>query len=164
MKNWLAILACIAALSISCKKLEPLPSATEQSVIDDKKILDFFSANGISAFSKTNNGTYVVIDTANAAGTAVAKGMVAFVKYQGKLIANEQTVFDSNLGKETTFQFEVGASEVIRGWDEGVTKLRVGESARLFIPSGQAYGSASPSAAIPTRSCLQFYIKVINAQ
>ena len=167
MKNWFAILVCATGLftvSVGCKKLEPLPSATEQNEIDDKKILDFFAANGIVGYTKTANGTYVVIDTANPAGTAVAKGMVAFVKYQGKLIATEQKIFDSNLARETTFQLEVGAGEVIKGWDEGLTKVRVGESARLFIPSGQAYGSSSPSASVPSRSCLQFYIRVVNAQ
>ena len=80
------------------------------------------------------------------------------VKYIGRLYNGE--AFDSSYTK-TDSNFTTGVSEVIAGWTTALQYMRVGDSARVVIPYGQAYG-ASGSGAIPPYSTLVFDIKLKN--
>ncbi|EGF82038.1 hypothetical protein BATDEDRAFT_23289 [Batrachochytrium dendrobatidis JAM81] len=68
------------------------------------------------------------------------KGSTVSCWYTGTL--EDGTVFDTNIGKKKPYplRFKVGASKVIRGWDEGIQTMCVGEKARLVIESEWAYG------------------------
>ena len=57
----------------------------------------------------------------------------------GKLLDGK--VFDSSRAKGRPLQFTVGVGQVIRGWDEGITQLKVGETAVLTCPPDYAYGN-----------------------
>ena len=62
------------------------------------------------------------------------------------------------------FSFELGAGRVIKGWDEGVAKLRVGDHAILVIPSKLAYGSKGAGDVIPPDANLIFVIEVVDVK
>jgi peptidylprolyl isomerase len=62
------------------------------------------------------------------------------------------------------FSFKLGAGQVIKGWDEGLTKLRVGDHAILVIPSNLAYGSKGAGDVIPPDSKLIFLIEVVDVK
>lgn len=59
-----------------------------------------------------------------------------FVKYTGRLAHNNQ-IFDSNITGKRAFMFQLGKGEVVKGWDEGVTGMRVGGKRKLAIPPNQ---------------------------
>ncbi|AYD46587.1 MAG TPA: peptidylprolyl isomerase [Arachidicoccus soli] len=68
------------------------------------------------------------------------KGDKVKVHYHGKL--TDGTTFDSSEGR-SPLEFEVGSGQVIPGFDDGVTGLKVGEKRTVNIPADQAYGQAS---------------------
>jgi FK506-binding nuclear protein len=71
---------------------------------------------------------------------ATQVGDTISVRYTGKLLSG--TVFDSNAdGLKEEFNFQLGAGEVIKGWDIGPLGVNVGDVVILSIPADQAYGS-----------------------
>jgi len=68
------------------------------------------------------------------------KGDKVKVHYQGKLISGE--TFDSSSGREP-LEFEIGSGSVIKGFDEGVSGMKVGEKKTINIPVDEAYGERS---------------------
>ncbi|MGH2553464.1 MAG: FKBP-type peptidyl-prolyl cis-trans isomerase [Chitinophagaceae bacterium] len=67
------------------------------------------------------------------------------VHYHGKLTSGE--TFDSSEGREP-LEFEVGSGMVIKGFDNGVTGMNVGEKKTIHIPSQEAYGPRNPDMVI----------------
>ena len=92
---------------------------------------------------------------------AVETGDVVAVHYTGRAWSNGE-VFDSSRDRGQPFAFEVGAGEVIAGWDDGIAGLRVGEQARLTIPPGQAYGEQGAPPAIGPNETLVFDVQVMD--
>lgn len=138
--------------------------ATEQSVKDEQILQDYFKQNNLQP-SKTASGLYYIIEQPGS-GTNAGKGQLVTVNYTGRTLDGQ--VFDSNtdpaMGHPEPFTFVAGGGQVIRGWDEGVTLLKKGSKAKLFIPSGLAYGLQSPSPAIPADAILMFDIEVLKIE
>ena len=63
------------------------------------------------------------------------------VHYTGKL--TDGTLFDSSAEREP-LEFEIGSGMVIKGFDEGVTGMSVGEKKTVHIPAAEAYGDMNP--------------------
>ena len=86
------------------------------------------------------------------------------LNYTGKLMNG--TLFDSNVDPKFNhvepFSFPLGRGRVIRGWDEGIGYLKVGEKATLYIPSHMAYGANPPTDAIPPFSTLIFDVELVE--
>ncbi len=84
------------------------------------------------------------------------------VLYTGTL--TDGRVFDaSSLHGNTPFQFTLGAGAVIKGWDQGLIGMKVGEKRRLFIPSALAYGAqAVPGTIIGANADLFFDVELVN--
>jgi FKBP-type peptidyl-prolyl cis-trans isomerase len=61
------------------------------------------------------------------------------VHYTGKF--PDGRVFDSSVSRGKPLEFKIGVGQVIRGWDEGITKLQVGQKAEITCPPDFAYGS-----------------------
>ena len=70
--------------------------------------------------------------------------------------------FDSSRDRGKPFQFTVGVGEVIRGWDEGVLKMSVGERSTLTCSPDYGYGSKGCAGAIPPNSVLIFDVEFIS--
>lgn len=83
-----------------------------------------------------------------------------YMQYTGKLA--DGTVFDSN-DKEggKPLAFPLGRGNVIKGWDEGVTGMKVGEEAEIQVPSDLGYGARGVGS-IPPDSDLYFTVKVLD--
>lgn len=134
----------------------------KQAAKDDQIILDFLNRNAITA-TKTASGMYYVIDSINTAGIYPSVGRRVFVRYEGRFLDDAQTVFDQNLNSASDLTFLVGSGTVIKGFDEAVRLLRIGEQGRFFLPSGLAYGN-SGNATIRPNTCLQFMLRLNNVE
>lgn len=139
--------------------------AENQKKIDDDLLQEYLTKNGLKA-QKTASGLYYIIEK-EGSGATPQKGQAVTVMYTGKL--TDGTVFDSNIdpamGHTEPFTFAVGQGQVIPGWDEGVMLLKKGSKARLFIPSGLAYGDMSPNpSVIPNDANLIFEIEVLKIE
>jgi len=116
---------------------------------------------GAKALTTDSGLTYIV--TQNGAGAQLKAGDTVNVHYTGLLTSGVK--FDSSLDRGAPFQFELGAGKVIKGWDEGVQKLRVGDRATFFIPSWLGYGErGAGGGAIPPDAMLIFIIEVVGVQ
>ena len=70
--------------------------------------------------------------------------------------------FDSSYDRNEPFAFKLGAGQVIKGWDEGVAKLRVGDQAILVIPGKLAYGPKGVPNVILPDATLIFIVEVVD--
>ncbi len=104
--------------------------------------------------TKTMNGM-TITTTKEGTGEAISNGKVAVMQYTGKL--TDGTVFDatSKRGGEP-FRFTLGAGQVIKGWDQGILGMKVGESRTLTIPPELGYGAAGYPGVIPQNATLIF--------
>ena len=104
--------------------------------------------------------TYII--TKQGDGEQVKNGDEVIVNYTGLLTNGAK--FDSSLDRGETFSFKVGAGRVIKGWDEGLQKLRIGDHATLIIPASIGYGSRGAGGVIPPDATLIFIIEVIGVK
>ncbi len=96
-------------------------------------------------------------------GPMVKKGETIAVHYTGWLPNGK--VFDaSSLHGDQQFTFQVGAGQVIKGWDIGVLGMRVGGVRQLVIPAKLAYGKAGSPPTIPANTPLTFQIHLLAIQ
>jgi peptidylprolyl isomerase len=96
-------------------------------------------------------------------GATAKSGDCLIVKYYGTL-AKTGVKFDEDFTEATGFAFTLGKGQVIPGWDQGLVGMKVGGERRLVIPAADAYGSQSPSSAIPANSDLVFVVKLLRIQ
>ena len=100
-------------------------------------------------------------------GTTAANGNIITVHYTGWLYDDSKAdkkglQFETSKGS-TTFQFILGAGQVIAGWDRGVVGMNVGGSRRLILPPSMAYG-ANRASVIPPNATLVFDIEVVGVE
>jgi peptidylprolyl isomerase len=93
-------------------------------------------------------------------GRTAEKGMPVRVHYTGRLADGKK--FDSSVDRKEPFQFNLGAGEVIRGWDEGVAGMKVGGKRKLIIPANLAYGPRGVPGAIPPNAELTFDVELLG--
>ncbi len=72
--------------------------------------------------------------------------------------------FDSSVDRGKPFVFGLGEGAVIRGWDEGVAGMKVGEKRTLFIPSALGYGPRGAGGAIPPNADLIFDVELLDVE
>lgn len=110
---------------------------------------------------------YIVLKEAEATAEQPHVGAMVHVHYTGWLY-NEQATenkgkkFDSSHDRGTPLQFIVGVGQVIKGWDEALLDMKVGESRRLIIPAHLAYGSHAVGNLIPASATLVFDVELIS--
>lgn len=102
--------------------------------------------------------TYIV--TRRGAGEQLKGGDTVNIHYTGLLTSGEK--FDSSLDRGAPFSFTLGSGQVIKGWDEGIARLRVGDQAALIIPPSLGYGAKGAGGVIPPEATLIFIVEVLG--
>lgn len=91
-------------------------------------------------------------------------GDTLVMNYTGRL--TNGTVFDSNVdpkfGHVQPFEFVLGAGMVIKGWDEGLVGMKIGEKKTLNIPAEKGYGARGAGSAIPPNADLVFDVELVG--
>ena len=114
-------------------------------------------------------GELQIVDLAPGDGAAIAPGAVAVVHYTGWLYEAAATdhkgkKFDSSVDRNEPFRFQLGAGQVIKGWDQGVQGMKVGGKRRLTIPAALAYGDAGAGGVIPPGATLVFDVELLGIE
>ena len=103
-------------------------------------------------------------DTKPGTGASPARGQTCVMHYTGWLWVNgaKGAKFDSSVDRGRPFSFPIGQGRVIKGWDEGVSSMKVGGQRTLLIPSGLGYGANGAGGVIPPNATLLFEVELLE--
>ena len=119
------------------------------------------AAANTSAVTTMPSGLIYII-TRRSDGRQPRPGETVVVHYTG--IMGNGVKFDSSLDREQPFKFKLGIGQVIKGWDEGIGKLHVGEQATLIIPPQLGYGARGAGDTIPPNATLIFVVELLGIE
>jgi len=133
---------------------------TKEDKEQTKEVITEESAGGgmVKVIKLKNGLQYQDVDMGQ--GPPVKNGKTVRVRYKGMLSNGE--VFDSNMPKGRPFVFELGASDVIQGWNVGIQGMKVGGRRNLLIPPHLGYGKKGSPPAIPPNASLIFEIHIVS--
>jgi peptidylprolyl isomerase len=105
-------------------------------------------------------------DTKVGTGPSPKSGQNCVMHYTGWLWENgaKGKKFDSSLDRGTPFTFPIGQGRVIKGWDEGVSTMKVGGKRTLLIPPDLGYGSRGAGGVIPPNATLLFEVELLDVK
>ncbi|MFW6206794.1 MAG: FKBP-type peptidyl-prolyl cis-trans isomerase [Gemmatimonadota bacterium] len=163
------LLVCLAALSVlaACGGEDaadpPAQEQVEAEVVDPTTVeyspeldIDF------AQMERTRRGVYFR-DDETGSGAEAADGSTVVVNYTGFLSDGE--MFESSAEEDAPLEFELGAQEVIPGFDEGLRGMREGGRRTLVIPPQLAYGAQSVGdGQIPPNSVLVFEVQLVEVR
>jgi peptidylprolyl isomerase len=157
-----AVLTIPSALGFGDKAMSNVPA--NSTLIMTIKLTDImiqpkpYETAGMDTIALPSGLKYIIVNKGK--GIKVDSGMTVKVHYTG--FFEDGKIFDSSVERGEAIEIPIGKGKVIKGWDEGITKLHVGDKAKLFIPYQLAYGETARGP-IPAKSNLIFDVEVINA-
>lgn len=135
--------------------------ARDKRLAEEKAAIEAELESLGAGFEKTSSGLrYQILQKGD--GEKAQKNKTVSVHYKGQL--SDGTVFDSSYKRNQPIEFSLGMGQVIRGWDEGVALLKVGDKARFVIPSHLAYGSRGAGGVIPPNANLIFDVELMSVK
>ena len=105
----------------------------------------------------------VIDDLVVGDGHEAVAGMAVDVHYVGVSWSNGRQ-FDASWDRNESFQFRLGAGQVISGWDKGVAGMRLGGRRRLTIPPHMGYGASGAGGVIKPNETLVFVVDLLGAR
>ena len=154
-----ALFASVFALSLNaCKAQSPSTTTQEKPAMT--------SSNNIS---ETKITELQKIDTVPGTGREAEPGFKVTVHYTGwlydeKAPDHKGKKFDSSLDRNDPFKFDLGAGQVIQGWDEGFAGMKIGGKRTLIIPPEMGYGARGAGGAIPPNATLVFDVELLDVK
>jgi len=120
-----------------------------------------FGSNATPTAPDQSNVVYSQTDLTIGTGAEATPGTTAAVQYGAWLYSDLGVDHKGTQVDQNQFSFVLGANQVIKGFDQGVTGMKVGGTRRLVIPPALAYGS-SGNQSIPPNAALVFDIALTN--
>jgi FKBP-type peptidyl-prolyl cis-trans isomerase FkpA len=151
-----------------------MPAAAQLKISNEQQVtVDVFSSTelpkppGAAANTaakpketKLDNGL-IIEDTQVGTGAEAKAGQTVTVHYRGTL--TDGTKFDASYDRGEPFTFNLGAGQVIKGWDQGVAGMKEGGKRRLTIPPALGYGARGAGGVIPPNATLIFEVELLKA-
>jgi len=131
----------------------------KQKIAEEAEIIAKYVADNNITVQPTESGLYL-IETVKGKGPKPTAGQKVSVHYTGMLL--DGTKFDSSHDRNQPFEFTLGQSQVIKGWDEAIAMLSKGAKARLIVPSTLGYGDRGAGQVIPPFAPLIFDVELID--
>jgi peptidyl-prolyl cis-trans isomerase A (cyclophilin A) len=98
----------------------------------------------------------------NGDGLQAENGKTVDVHYTGYLMDGK--VFDSSIERGEPISFPLGQGMVIKGWEEGIALMKIGDKMRLIIPSTLGYGANGAGGVIPPNATLVFDVELMGVK
>jgi peptidylprolyl isomerase len=161
-------LAALAVLLAACttptndpvtETAEAVTTTTQETTTMATSTGDTFAMP--ASLQTTPSGLQYSIDRPGT-GAQPTPGQIVSVHYTGWL--TDGTKFDSSRDRGTPFEFPLGQGRVIRGWDEGVAAMKIGEKRTLVIPPDLGYGARGAGGVIPPNATLVFAVELLGAR
>ncbi|MES2558673.1 MAG: FKBP-type peptidyl-prolyl cis-trans isomerase [Bacteroidota bacterium] len=142
------------------------PNSTLQFEVELMEVVEGpkpFDVKGKDTLATASGLKYIIVEkTKDVAAVKAEAGKTVSVHYTGML--TDGKVFDSSRERGTPFQFALGGGQVIKGWDEGIALMQVGDKMRLIIPSELGYGATGAGGVIPPNATLIFDVELMGIQ
>lgn len=140
------------------------PNATlvfDVELVDAKEMVQPkpYNTKGKDTVTTASGLKYLVVSKGK--GPQAKTGQTAEVHYSGYLLNGK--LFDSSVQRGEPFSFTIGKGQVIKGWDEGVGLMHVGDKIRMIIPANLGYGSRNMGV-IPPNSTLVFDVELLGVK
>jgi len=166
----LALVLALVVVAASCSQSEaPKPEAasTPQSAADAVSPPPIGATpQPAAAAAAPQPGATVtelkIEDSKIGTGAEAVTGKSVMVHYTGWL--TDGTKFDSSKDRNEPFSFQLGAGQVIKGWDQGVAGMKVGGVRKLTIPPNLGYGASGAGGVIPPNATLVFEVELLGVK
>jgi peptidylprolyl isomerase len=119
-----------------------------------------FEVAGLDTVRMQSGLRFVKVESGN--GVKAEQGKYVSVHYTGYLLDGKK--FDSSVERGEPIEFQLGRGMVIKGWEEGIELMHVGDKMRFIIPSELAYGEKGAPGAIPPNATLIFDCELVDVQ
>jgi peptidylprolyl isomerase len=136
----------------------------EVELMDVKSAPKPWDVKGLKVDSTASGLKYIVIKKNEAKTARAESGKTVSVHYSGFLGDGTWKLFDSSVQRNQPIEFGLGQGQVIKGWDEGISLMNVGDKMRLIIPYQLAYGEGGRPPIIPAKATLIFDVELMDVK
>lgn len=122
--------------------------------------LALFGGSSEFANAVTTQSGLKYVDVVEGTGPAPQAGQIVVLHYVGRIKGGG--IFDSTVERQQPFGFQLGAGNVIKGWEEGVATMKVGGRRKLLVPPQLGYGDRGLSGRVPPNTTLVFDMQLVD--